>query len=270
VPLTRASLAALAVAATGLVALAAALALRGDGGAAGAGPPPAALPTDGPALYKVEYLGITCGHMVLSSELGNRAGRPAYHIVMTARNSKFFNKIYRVDGRIESWVDAASLSTLSYESDITEKGERKVRRYRIDGVRGVLVAERDGKVSETPYRDGGLDPLAFIFRGRLLAGYPGTSFAQRLLTDKGAIDTVSTVVSADSMGTPTGRRTLLQIRAATADGELFSRKGEFAYWVDPGEERTLHVVDFKLGFGRLTARLEGPAEGHLDRRPPAQ
>jgi hypothetical protein len=130
--LTRTSLAVLAVAATGLVALAA-LALRGNGGAAGAGPSLQALPTDGPSLYKVEYLGITCGHMVLSSELENRAGRPAYHIVMTARNSKFFNKIYRVDGRIESWVDAASLSTLSYESDITEKGERKVRRYRIDG-----------------------------------------------------------------------------------------------------------------------------------------
>jgi hypothetical protein len=133
----------------------------------------------------------------------------------------------------------------------------------------VLVAEKDGRVTEAPYRDGGLDPLAFIFRGRLLAGYPGTSFEQRVLTDKGAIETVSTVVSAESMGTPTGRRTLLQIRADTADSELFSRKGEFVYWVDPGEERTLHVVDFKLGFGRLTAKLEGPAEGHLDRRPPA-
>ena len=85
-------------------------------------------PVEGPFHYKIEYLGITCGHMTLESRLEEFKGRPAYHVVMTARNTRFFNKIYRVDGQIDSWVDAETMSTLAYESDITERGRRKIRR----------------------------------------------------------------------------------------------------------------------------------------------
>ena len=85
-----------------------------------------AFPIEGPNHYKVEYLGITCGHMTLESRLEEYQGRPAYHVVMTARNTRFFNKIYRVDGQIDSWIDAETMSTLAYESDITERKRRKI------------------------------------------------------------------------------------------------------------------------------------------------
>ncbi len=228
-------------------------------------PPP--FPIDALSHYKVEFLGITCGHMTLESRLENRGGRPAYHIVMTARNSKFFNKIYRVDGRIESWVDAETMTTIVYESDITEKGERGIKRYTVDRSRGVVIAEEDGTTKEFAYEgQGGLDPLAYVYRSRALAGATGTTFSLRLLTDKGAVGTVSRVVEARLMKTFEGKRPLLKIQPETADNEMFSRKGEFVYWVDPGPDRTLHLIDFKLGFGRLTARLTGPADGPVDRR----
>jgi hypothetical protein len=141
-------------------------------------------PTDGPYHYSVEYLGITCGHMTLESRLDEFKGRPAYHVVMTASNSKFFNKIYRVDGQIDSWIDAETLSTLAYESDITEKGRRKIRSYRIDYEKGVVRAEKHGKVKTVPYEgEPALDPLAYVYRGRVLAGKPGSTFDLNLLTD---------------------------------------------------------------------------------------
>lgn len=263
---------ALVAGALGLAAAAAVFAVY----VAGSGPPPAAsavgeFPIEGPLAYKVEYLGVTCGHMSLESRRGVFRGKDAYHVIMTARNSDFFNKIYRVDGRIESWVDAATMSTLAYRSDITEKGERDIRQYVVDRERGVVSAEKDGTVEEAPYEAGAaLDPMAFIFRGRVLAGYPGSSFSLRLLTDKGAIDTVTRVVEFKGMSTFEGRRVLLGLRPLTANGEMFARKGEFSYWIDPGPQRTLYLLDFKLGFGRLVARLTGPADGEFDRRVPAQ
>jgi hypothetical protein len=48
-------------------------------------------PTEGPFHFKIEYLGITCGHMTLESRLEKFQDRPAYHVVMTACNTKFFN-----------------------------------------------------------------------------------------------------------------------------------------------------------------------------------
>jgi hypothetical protein len=47
---------------------------------------------------------------------------------------------------------------------------------------------------------------------------------------------------------------------------MFSKKGEFVYWIDPGPARTLYRLDFKLGFGRLLAKLTGPAHEPADRR----
>jgi len=219
------------------------------------------IPLDAPHAYKVEYLGITCGHMTLESRLEEYHGRPAYHIIVTARNTRFFNKIYKVDGRIDSWVDAETMSTLAYESVVTERGKIKIKRYHIDAEKGVVIAERRGKIKEIPYEgEPALDPLAFVYRGRALAESTGTRFALRILTDHGPAETVSVVGELKRFRTYNGKRMLLRVQPMPADAEMFSRKGEFVYWIDPGPERTLYRLDFKLGFGRLLAKLQGPVE----------
>jgi len=228
-------------------------------------------PTDGPYHYKVEYLGITCGHMTLESRLEEFEGRPAYHVVMTAANSRFFNKIFRVDGQIDSWVDAETMSTLAYESDITEKGRRKIRRYRVDFEQGVVRAEKYGKVKTVPYEgEPALDPLAYVYRGRVLAGLPGSTFDLNLLTDYGVTLTGTQVGKLKRFKTADGKKELLRVQPITADGELFSRRGDFVYWIDPDVKRTLYRMDFKLPFGRLLAKYTGPAKGSADRRTEAE
>ena len=234
-------------------------------------PPLPAFPTDGPYHYKVEYLGILCGHMTLESRLEEYRGRPAYHVVMTACNSKFFNKIYRVDGQIDSWVDAETMSTLAYESDITEKGRRKIRSYRIDYEKGEVRAEKYGKVKTVPFEgEPALDPLAYVYRGRVLAGKPGMTFDLNLLTDRGVFTTGTRVGELKRFNTADGMRELLRVQPVTVDGEMFERKGEFIYWIAPDAKRTLYRLDFKLPFGRLLAKYDGPAEGPVDRRTEAE
>jgi hypothetical protein len=231
----------------------------------------AAFPTDGPYHYKVEYLGILCGHMTLESRLEEYRGRPAYHIVMTASNSRFFNKIYRVDGQIDSWVDAETMSTLAYESDITEKGRRKIRSYHIDYEKGEVIADKYGKVKTVPFEgEPALDPLAYVYRGRVLAGKPGSTFDLNLLTDRGVFTTGSRVGELKRFNTVDGKRELLRVQPVTVDGEMFERKGEFIYWIAPDAKRTLYRLDFKLPFGRLLAKYDGPAEGLVDRRTEAE
>ena len=230
-----------------------------------------AFPTEGPFHYKVEYLGVTCGHMTVESRLEEYEGRPAYHVVMTACNTRFFNKIYRVDGQIDSWVDAKTMSTLAYESDITERGRRKIRRYRVDYEKGVVRAEKYGKFKTVPYEgEVALDPLAYIFRGRVLAGGPGSTFDLNILTDHGVTATGTRVGDLKKIKTADGKKKLLRVQPLTADGEMFSRKGEFIYWIDPDVTRHLYRLDFKLPFGRLLAKYTGPADGPVDRRTEAE
>lgn len=224
-------------------------------------------PTDGPYHYKVEYLGIVCGHMTLESRLEKFQGRSAYHVTMTACNAKFFNKIYKVDGQINSWVDAESMSTLAYQSDITEKGKRSIRSYEIDHENGVVRANKDGKVKTIPFEGlAALDPLAYVYRGRALAAAPGSTFHLDLLTDRGVVATASKVGGLKKFRTPDGELELLRVQPMTADGEMFSRKGAFVYWITPAAEKTLYRLDFDLPFGRLLATYTGPAAGPVDRR----
>jgi hypothetical protein len=253
------------------LAMATVFVCRAEPQSAGKTPPMAAFPTDGPYHYKVEYLGIMCGHMTLESRLEEYRGRPAYHIVMTACNSKFFNKIYRVDGQIDSWVDAETMGTLAYESDITEKGRRKIRSYHIDYDKGVVRAEKHGKIKTVPFEgEPALDPLAYVYRGRVLAGKPGSTFDLNLLTDRGVFTTGSRVGELKRFNTADGTRELLRVQPVTVDGEMFERKGEFIYWIAPDARRTLYRLDFKLPFGRLLAKYDGPAEGPVDRRTEAE
>ncbi len=252
-----------------VVVLAATVALvgRADEGQGSEPAAVSAIPVDSRLAYKVEYIGITCGHMTLESRLEEYQGKPAFHMIMTARNSRFFNKIYKVDGRIDSWVDVETMSTLAYISDITEKGKRKIRRYHIDREAGIIRAEKHGEKKTVSY-DGvpALDPLAFVFRGRALAGKTGTTFTQPIFTDRGAVETISEVGELKRFDTVDGERELLPVQPMPADKVLFSKKDEVVYWIDPGPGRKLYRLEFKLGWGRLLCKLTGPAEEPADRR----
>ncbi|MCD4749683.1 MAG: DUF3108 domain-containing protein [Thermoanaerobaculales bacterium] len=219
--------------------------------------PSSPIPIHEKTHFIVKYIGITCGHMTLESRLEELEGRPAYHIVMEARNSKFFNKIYKVDARFDSWVDAETLSTLVYESVTTEKGETSYEHYEVDAANGRVVATEDGEQSTLEFAGGQvLDPLAFVFRLQALTDIPGENITLTLLTSKGAVETVSRVSGLQKRRTARGRRNLVEVEPQPVDGTFFSRKGEFSLWVEPGAAGSLYVLDFRLSFGRLAAKLD--------------
>ncbi|MGD9252719.1 MAG: DUF3108 domain-containing protein [Holophagae bacterium] len=227
------------------------------------------LPTDGPYRYRVEYLGVKCGELTLECRRDEFDGRPVFHIIMTGRNSKFFNKIYRVDGRVDSWVDVETLATVAYRSDVSERGKREVISYRVDLESGKVSVDKNGKKSTVDFEGGpALDPVAFVFRSRVLGGDDGGEFPLDLLTDEGPIASLCEHGRLKPFSTYSGRRELRRIQVRAVDQEKYGRKGTFVLWIDPGPARTLYRLDFKLGFGRLLAKLVGEAEGSVDRRPP--
>ncbi|RLE26202.1 MAG: hypothetical protein DRJ65_06000 [Acidobacteria bacterium] len=216
------------------------------------------IPIHDPVHYTIRCLGVTCGHLYLSSSVDDLNGRPAYHIVMTAKNSKFFNRIYKVDARIDSWVDAETLSSLVYESVTTEKGETSTERHEIDLHEGIVRSVENGveNTLEFSSTEPVLDPLAFVFRLQALAKKGGDKITLTLLTSKGPVQTVTTVRGPKSRKTSRGRRSLLEIEPHPADGKMFSKKGLFSVWVDPQDETTLYILDFRLSFGHLIAKID--------------
>ncbi len=219
---------------------------------------PAAFPLHEGVHYKVKCLGITCGHLNLSSTLEEFNGRPAYHIVMKAKNSNFFNRIYKVDARIDSWVDAQTLSTLVYESVITEKGKTSSEHFELDREAGLIRSVEKGIEKEVEFTSAEpvLDPLAFVFRLQHLAEPGGGKISLTIMTDKGPVQTISTVRGPETRRTSRGRLQLLEIEPHPADGKMFSKKGRFSMWIDPEGPVKLYILDFKLSFGHLIAKID--------------
>ena len=205
--------------------------------------------------YEVRYLGIHCGDMTLETYLGDDGD---YRIVMTARTTPFFDNIYRVRMRLESWFDPYSGSSVRYRETSFEKGELSVKEYRLDLEHGTVREIEDGDETETfeihvrPVHD----PLAFLFRARELLDLEGTPVVLNLIGSGRAAPVRIDIVRRRTTRTPMGRRPADIAVPQTTDQLLFSREGQMEMWLSVDEVRTPYRIEFDLSFGSLKAKLE--------------
>ena len=238
-----------------------ALALSTMGGMAraqgAAAAPVAPFPLDEFLTYDVRYLGVHCGAMTLTSYADRDSGAAVYRIAVAARTSKFFDGIYRVRVRIDSEYSAERGSSLSYHQYGEEKHERKDELWQVDFDAGEVRRTRGGALKTFPLTsEQVVDPLAFIYRMRLLLSDVGQRATLALMTSHGAVDTVAEVVEKRAVKTPFGSREVLVVVPRPEEDELFTKKGRLEIWVGADEQRLPYRVVFDLPFGKLVARLE--------------
>ncbi len=222
-------------------------------GAAADEPPPFAV---GEKLaYEVRYLGLHCGDMTLETFRGDDGD---YRIVMTARTTPFFDSIYRVRMRLESWFDPDVGSSIRYRETSFEKDEVSIKEYRLDLEQGVVRELEDGEETERfdihvrPVHD----PLAFLFRARKLLGVDGMPVVLNLIGSGKAAPVRVEIVDRKTTSTPSGRRPADVAVPRTTDQLLFSRKGQMEMWLSVDQARVPYRIQFDLAFGSLKAKLE--------------
>jgi hypothetical protein len=214
-------------------------------------------PLDEFLTYDVRYLGVHCGAMTLTSYADRVDGAPVYRIAVAARTSKFFDGVYRVRVRIDSEYSAELGSSLSYHQYGEEKGEHKDELWQVDFDAGEVRRSRDGKLKTFPLTSVRvIDPLAFIYRMRLLLSERGQRETLSLMTSHGVVDTVAEVVEKRAVKTPFGTREAFVVVPRPAQDELFAKKGRMEIWVGADKQRLPYRIVFDLPFGKLIARLE--------------
>ncbi len=232
--------------------------LWAGGVAVAAVPDPAAppVPVNERLSYKVSWMGIHCGRMTLTSFTEGEGAAVTYHIVMTARTSKFFDGVYRVRSRIESTFSPRAMATVRYHDLSREKKRVTDDLYEFDLEAGQVERTRNGERETFPIeRDRVHDPLAFIYRLRRLVEEPGKDVNLVLATSHGALETVAHVDRRKRIKTPLGRREALLVVPQPEDGMLFSKSGRMEIWMGTDDERTPYKVVFDLSFGKLVAKL---------------
>lgn len=89
------------------------------------GPRPPSRVAFGPGeslVFSVQYGLITAGTATMSIDprIRSRQGRPTYHMVTTAESSKMFSAIFKVNDRVESYMDTLQLHSVRYEKHLRE------------------------------------------------------------------------------------------------------------------------------------------------------
>ncbi len=77
-------------------------------------------------VFAVKALGITAGHATLEiKEIINLDGQEVYHIVVTAQTTPFFSLFYRINDRLETYLDTKEFYPHRYEAHLEEGDYRK-------------------------------------------------------------------------------------------------------------------------------------------------
>jgi hypothetical protein len=252
--LTRLRRGQLAVVLVALCVSAAALGLSADDPDAA---PESPFPLDERLFFDIRYLGIHCGTMTIESFSEESEEGVVHRIVLNARSSRFFDGIYKVRTRIESWFSPDRMSSIRYRNHGREKKRINDDRYEMDFERDEVIRNDNGEISIIPIANHRLhDPLAYLYRLRALAGEEGDSLSLVLMTSRGDLPTLADVVERRRIKTPFGTREALRVVPRPEDATLFRKRGHMEVWVGTDEARLPYRVVFDLSFGKLVARLE--------------
>jgi len=219
--------------------------------------------------YNIRFMGVHCGAMTLESFASEEGGETLYNVVMTARSSRFFDGIYRVRARIESWYSAESMSTVRYHNIRNEKKGHTDDLFELDLEAGEIVRTKNGNQELLTFEaTGGVyDPLAYLYKLRTMVGKPVDELALTLMTSDGAVETIADVVEKKQISTALGKREAVRVVPRPKDEMLFAKKGKLSVWYGTGETGIPYRVVFDLAFGKLTAKLKKIEELSPDEAP---
>ena len=236
------------------------------------------MPSDVPFLlgerlvYDIRWLGLKAGEMELETfrEPATEGGR--LRIVMTASTTPFWDRVYRVRSRIDSFFDPQTMSSVRYLERTEEKGEVKRQEYVLDPRAGIVRNLSDAKERrlETDLRPL-LDPLAYIYRMRRELG-PGVDELQLNLVGSRSVESTTVTLVETTRTRAMGNWKLADVVVPSTDeGGLFSKSGTMTFYLARNAARTPYRMEFDLPFGKLVAVLQSierrPVEGFADPSP---
>lgn len=178
-------------------------------------------------------------------------GKPTWHTVFTVRGGTFF---YRVNDRMESWLDVRTLSTLRYAQDLNEGSRSRERRFEIFPDSGYFLEE--GKPEPQPTVALPLDDGAFLYFLRTIPLVVGETydFDRYFKPDRNPVRIQ--VLRRERIRVPAGEFDAIVVRPVIKAKGIFSENGQAEVWLSDDSSRIMLQMKSKLSFGSLNLYLK--------------
>jgi len=217
--------------------------------------------------YAISWMGIHCGEMEITTFVDTSVpNAPVYRIVGLARTTRFFDGIYRLRSRMDSYFDPRRMTSIRFEQHSIEKKTRKDEVWIVDEDAKQVLWTKNGETTIVPVEiDRAYDPLAFIARLSTMKTEVGEEIVLGLMTSDGVVEIVARATRAKTIKTKMGKVDAVAVVPEPGDDVKLRKSGSMVVWIDRAEPNRPCKIEFDLAFGKLVASLRtveaAPDEG---------
>ena len=182
-------------------------------------------------------------------------GREAWHTSFTVKGGTFF---YKVNDRLESWIDTETFASLRHHQDLQEGKRDRERRFEIYPDRRVYTENEGAEVESVrdPLDDGSF--LYFIRTVPLSVGQT-YDFPRYFKPDRNPVRV--RVLRKESVKVPAGRFDAIVIQPIIKSKGIFSENGQAEIWLSDDDRRMMVQMKSNLSFGTLNLYLKSYTAG---------
>jgi hypothetical protein len=207
-------------------------------------------------VYDVKFGALKVGTGAMEvREVDQVRGRDTWHTVFTIKGGV---PLYKVDDRMESWIDTSSFTSLRLVQETHEGRRHRTKRIELYPERGVYV-EEGATPSDKPTVDQPLDEAAFIYFLRRVPLVVGESYSydRYFKPDRNPIRLE--VLRRERIEVPAGTFETIVVRPIIKAKGIFSENGQAEVWLTDDARHAMVQMKAKVSFGSLTLQLRSVA-----------
>ena len=203
--------------------------------------------------FSVQYGFIHAGHAWLEVE-GTRdyEGHPVYALVARAESNGFFDHVYKVRNRIESYWDTTGHYSLRYAENRREGKYRARSEIRFDYPHQQAVYD-DGQTAPIPPEV--QDALSSFYFARTQALPMGGSVYFDYHASRKSQPLEVKVLGRERVHTPAGDYDCVAIEPVLPSGGIFKNKGRLVIWITNDARRMPVLMRSKVTIGSISVLL---------------
>ena len=176
----------------------------------------------------------------------------ALHIVSRVRTNPLFDRLYRIDDRVELRLDPQSLELRRMLRNINEGSYHRRDTVLVDPQAGLILAGKDTLTAEGPV----FDPIGAIYYLRSQPLDRGTTFKLSIFDGRRLRPMAITVTGPVSIKVPAGEFDCLVLSPSPLDDQPTTKVGGFLkLWLAMDERRTPVRVEQRTNFGTMVLKL---------------
>ena len=179
------------------------------------------------------------------------AGRPCYHIVTTARSSKFISVFYNVHDRLDAWIDLEGIFPWKLEKHIREGSYSSDRYAFFDQVNQRVISGKD-TLEVSSFVQEVLSSFYYV-RTRILE--VGDAFDVDTWGDGKIYPLRVLIHRRERVNVPAGKFDCLVVEPVLRSEGIFKHQGRLQIWMTDDERRLPVQMKSKIPIGSISCRL---------------